>query len=77
MLTPDVTATNYESKYYLEIAIQPTDKNEIQELISKWKVLNLVAEHKGINCICLLQEEISVLYKKQLISMDLMLHLYL
>lgn len=44
---PDITATSFGSKYYFEIVTKPK-KNQIkQNLISKWKLLSLLAERKG------------------------------
>lgn len=47
VLTPNVSARSYDSKYYFEIAIKTNDDAKVQELISKWKMLSMVAGHKG------------------------------
>lgn len=44
---PDITATSFGSKYYFEIVTKPTQNKVKQKLISKWKLLSLLAERKG------------------------------
>lgn len=44
---PDITATSFGSKYYFEIVTKPTQNKIKQNLISKWKLLSLLAERKG------------------------------
>lgn len=44
---PDITATSFGSKYYFEIVTKPSQNKRKQNLISKWKLLSLLAERKG------------------------------
>lgn len=46
-IIPDITATSFGSKYYFEIVTKPTQNKIKQNLISKWKLLSLLAERKG------------------------------
>jgi hypothetical protein len=47
LLVPDVSAKSLSAKYYSEIAKKPKDKNIIQDLVSKWKLLSFMAKRKG------------------------------
>jgi len=47
LLVPDVSAQNHHSKYYSEISMKPKDKTLIQDIVSKWKLLSMVADIKG------------------------------
>jgi Holliday junction resolvase len=47
LVIPDITASTQDSKYYFEIAVKPSQKTKIQQLVSKWKLLSLLANNKG------------------------------
>lgn len=44
VIIPDITASNYGHKSYIEIALKNDDK---QSTISKWKLLGTLAARKG------------------------------
>ncbi len=47
LVIPDLTASTKDSKYYFEIAVKPTKRQKVQQLVSKWKLLSLLANNKG------------------------------
>ena len=46
-VTPDATATSFGTKSYFEIALKTNNRSLRQRLISKWKLLSLLAQRKG------------------------------
>lgn len=48
-LTPDFSAKKGESKYYFELVVKNGNKNDQNQLVSKWKALETIAKMKGGN----------------------------
>lgn len=46
-LTPDFTAKRGDNKFYFELVVKNSEKEDLNKLVSKWKALELIAKMKG------------------------------